>query len=364
MGHSMSGSKPVRVGIHPGNQAPYGALSRRVSRMRARGFDSFWWGDHLLALHSRELWQTSGISQFKPDPHVYPDPFLVMAAVAEAAAGAILGTCVTDAVRRMPASLVQTAMTLDQIAPGQVVLGIGSGEYANYGPYGWDIGSPSKRLEESVVQIRRLLDSPEPDENGALVALRPPEGSPGPQLWIAAHGPRSYELTGRYGDGWLPHLSNEAGWLQGRDAILSAAVEAGRDPSAITLSVSGSVIVDEDPQVARKLATHPIVKALTLILPPARFEAFGVPHPLGGNGLHRLVATRLGDAVRIAAEAVPDALSQEHVFCGTPEEIAARLRRFDGASHFILWDTTGLADPSRSRASLEGCVRIAELLRN
>ena len=37
--------------------------------------------------------------------------------------------------------------------------------------------------------------------------LEPPPGRT-PQIWVAAHGPRMLQLTGRYSDGWLPIIGS------------------------------------------------------------------------------------------------------------------------------------------------------------
>src|SRR5438874_2792831 len=213
------------VGFAMSPAPPFGPLARRAARLAESGIRSFWWPDHLVAFHSRELWATGGLAHVQPDPHVYADPFTCMAACADAAGTAKLGVCVTDPIRRTAATLLQTALSLDHLAPGRVVLGLGVGESANYEPYGVVERKPFGRLAHAAAQIRRFLDDPGPDAHGAVVGLRPPEGSPGPQLWIAAHGPRGLALTGRYADGWLPNFLSVDGWHAGREVVEAAAVE-------------------------------------------------------------------------------------------------------------------------------------------
>lgn len=338
---------------------PFEALARRVARLASAGVRSFWWPDHLVAFHSRELWSTGGIARLQPDPHVYADPFVCMAACAEAAAPALVGVCVTDPIRRMPAALAQTALSLDHLAPGRVVLGLGAGEYANYGPYGVSVRSPAARLEAAAAQIRRLLDDPGPDDDGAVMGLRPPEGSPGPRLWLAAHGPRGFAVTGRYADGWIPNFLSLEAWTAGRDAVAASAREAGRDPDAITYGLSTQVVIADDHATAHDLLRHPVLKAFALLLPPERYEAVGARHPLGGGGLHRLVASRLGAAQLEAAQAVPFEVIHEYMLHGTVNEVAERIRRYPGVDHVVLWSPTALVDPGAAKASAESCLRLA-----
>jgi len=350
------------IGIAMAPVPPFAAMARRVSRLAEAGLRSFWWPDHLVAFHSRELWSTGGIASLQPDPHVYADPFVCMAACAEAAGDGLVGVCVTDPIRRTPATLLQTAISLDHLAPGRVVLGLGAGEHANYGPYGVFVRSPAQRLEHAAAQIRRFLDDPGPDEAGAVVGIRPPEGSPGPRLWLAAHGPRGYAAAGRYADGWIPNFLSVDAWRDGRDAVAAAARDAGRDPGAISYGLSAQVVIQESHERAHELLEHPVLKAFALLLPPERFTVAGAAHPLGGGGLRHMVASRLGAEQLAAARAVPFAVVHDQMLHGTAEEVAAAIRSYPGVDHVVLWDPVPLADLAAAKASAEGCVRLAAIL--
>ncbi len=351
------------VGIAMGAVPPFAAMRRRVHRLAEAGMSSFWWPDHLVAFHSSELWATGAIAALQPDPNVYADPFTCMAACAEPAAGALIGVCVTDPIRRMPATLLQTALSLDHLAPGRVVLGLGSGEAANYEPYGTHVRSPAGRLEEAAHQIRRLLDDPTPDEDGAAMGLRPAEGSAGPQLWIAAHGPRGYATTGRYGDGWIPNFLTVDAWHAGRDAIEKAAVDAGRDPDALRYGLSVQVVVAEDDERARELLDHPILKAYSLLLPPERFHEVGAEHPLGGGGLTHMVASAMGEQQLAAARKVPVEVTAGQMLHGSVDDIVAAIEAYGDVDHLVLWDPVPLVDLEAARVSVAGCVAIAQRLR-
>lgn len=344
-----------------GAAPPFNALARRVGRLHEAGLRSFWWPDHLVAFHSRELWATGELAGLQPDPHVYADPFVCIAVTAPASGDALLGVCVTDAIRRMPATLAQTVMTLDHLAPGRVVLGLGSGELANYGPYGVTVGSPATVLESAAAQIRRLLDDPGPDEHGAVLGLRPPAGSRGPRLWLAAHGPRGFRATGRYADGWIPNWLPYEGWRAGRDAVAAAAAEAGRDPTALSYGLSVQVVVQPTREAAEELLEHPVLKAFALLLDPERFAEVGATHPLGAGGLHKMVASTLGARQLAAAAAVPGELVRKLFVYGTPAEVAEQIAEYD-ADHVVLWDAVPIVDFSAGRASTDGCAEIARRL--
>jgi phthiodiolone/phenolphthiodiolone dimycocerosates ketoreductase len=326
------------------------------------GFDSFWWQDHLLGFASEQLWRTAAVSKIVPSPHAVMDPFVTMAVAAQASTTGQVGVCVTDAIRRMPATIVQIAMTLDHLAPGRVVIGLGAGEPMNYRPFGWDVPSPRRRLEEAARRMRHYLDHESPDEDGGVVGIRPPEGSPGPQLWISAHGPYAQSVAGRYGDGWICARGELDSWDEGWSRVATAAVEAGRDPGTMTRALSVLVAVHDDPEVVRQVLDHPVNKANLLQLPERNYAAVGSTNPLG-NGLQELMPGAMDAEVAEAAGKVPYELSAAHTPHGTAEEVAARIRRFTGVNHVILWNIVPIVIPELARESAQNCAQVARLLK-
>jgi len=338
-------TRPLRVGVRVPPVAPSPRLRRFVARCVAAGFDSLWWPDHLMALSTPALWPD--------DPpeltalHTYCDPFVAMAACGDLPAAVSVGTGVTDAIRRTPAALVQSALTVDWAVPGPVILGLGAGERANYVPYGMSVPSPAAAFDRAARQIRSLLDSPGPDACGAVLGLRPADPVHPPQLWLGAHGPRGLRLTGQVADGWLPTQLGPEEWAAGRSAVIAAAVEAGRDPGLLACALSMEVVVADSRAEAVALLAHPVVRATCLMLPAAAFSRYGVPHPLGPGGLTALVPTLEGDRIRRAAEAVPDELVRETVIHGDVADVVAAIGQYRGLDHVRLSDLGGTVRPGR-----------------
>lgn len=337
---------------------PSARLQRLVERFVAGGVDSLWWADHLMSFASPELWEDAEGAPSEQALHTYVDPFVAMTWCASFIGSTTVGTCVTDAVRRMPASLAQTALSVDHAVAGQVVLGLGAGEVANYRPYGWDVPSPAGRFEDATRQIRAYLDGPGPDKDGAIVALRPPEGSAGPQLWLAAHGPRGFRLVGECADGWLPTGLDAETWGAGRDAISDAAIAYGRSPGDITMAASLDVVVQDTRQEAVDLLQHPAVRHVCLLSPPATFRRYGVEHPLGASAISSLIATTDGHRLLAAARAIPDRMVEEQVIHGTVDDVVAQIKRYEGLQHVRLSDLSGAVSPGggadRLLAVMEG----------
>lgn len=338
-------SRRLRVGLRVPPAGPSPRLRRLVAQCVDAGIDSLWWPDHLMAFATPALWPLD-----PPDLaslHVYSDPFVAMASCADLLGGVTIGTCVTDAIRRSPASLVQSAMTVDWAVGGQVVLGLGAGERANYEPYGITVESPARVLDSAARQIRALLDSPGPLPGGAVLGLRPRDPERPPALWLAAHGPRGLRLTGQVADGWLPTQLGPQEWAAGRATVRAAARASGRDPDRVQCGLALDVVLADTRAEAVALLSHPVVRANCLLLPASVFARYGVRHPLGASALTELVPTVHGEPIRRAVDAVPDELVRDVIVHGDVDDVVTAISAYPELDHVRLSDLGGAARPGR-----------------
>src|SRR5271154_413381 len=124
-------------------------------------YHSIWLPDHMVSFWPDSIWspEFTDLATTSPSPHRHLDGLGVAAAAAVLTKNVPLASSVVDTVRRHPASLAQTALTIDHLARGRFVLGLGSGETENTVPYGFDFSTPVGRFEESLRVIRLLWDS-------------------------------------------------------------------------------------------------------------------------------------------------------------------------------------------------------------
>ena len=97
---------------------PADAVLASAQRREQQGFDAVWWADHLLHWFPLSIWTPDLVPQAaagQRSPHVWFDPAPVVAAAAAATREIRLGIGVTDVIRRHPASLAQTALTLADV---------------------------------------------------------------------------------------------------------------------------------------------------------------------------------------------------------------------------------------------------------
>jgi len=348
--------------LRPPGEGVVAAAKRREDQ----GFDAIWWADHLLHWFPQSIWSPDLVPQAatQGSPHVWFDPFPVVAAAAGATSEIRLGVGVTDVVRRHPATLAQTALTLDHLTRGRFILGLGTGESLNLAPYGLANRRPLARLEEGITIIRLLFEDAGPVSfdgdffrlEGAAMGLRPFGESP-PPIWVAAHRPRGLALVGRLADGWLPLATDPDTYPGMLAAIRRAAVQAGRSPDAVTPGLYARCVLAETEDDARAIIDGSLLlKFIAITRPAEAFAVHGATHPLGEGafGLTSFMPTRYGreEALRLA-DAVPVEVVRDTAIHGTPDQVAAQIARFveAGARHVQLTNMTPLAAPERAAAS-------------
>jgi len=107
-------TRPVRFGVTlPQIKRTWAEASATAQELDALGYDSLWVCDHLYGVPMPSLPILEGWTQ--------------LSAVAAITKQAKLGTLVTPPFFRNPAVLAKQIATLDQIAPGRVIAGLGAG---------------------------------------------------------------------------------------------------------------------------------------------------------------------------------------------------------------------------------------------
>jgi len=198
-------------------------------RAEAAGYDSVWAGDSLLARPRGE-------------------PLTLLAGVAGATTRVTLGTAVLLPLLRHPLSLAHALATLDRIARGRVIVGVGPGaELPGTHAELAALGVPSDRrvgaLLSGVERCRRLWRNEEPG-----IELRPTPFRPGgPPMWLGGSGPRMLRLAGTSFDGWLPFSPTAAEYASGLRAVREAAEGAGRDPDSVATGAYLTVALADTP---------------------------------------------------------------------------------------------------------------------
>jgi len=313
----------------------------RLADLDSGRYHSIWLPDHMVSFWPDSIWtpEFTDLASASPSPHRHLDGLAVASAAAVLTKNVPLVSAVVDTVRRHPAMLAQTALTIDHLSHGRFILGLGSGESENTLPYGFDFARPVSRFEEALKVIRMLWDSDGPiDFDGRFYTLHharldtePYDGHP-PPIWIGASGPRMLDIAGRYADGWWP----AGAWTPEQYAEMLAAVRAsadraGRDPTAITPCFIQVCFIGKDDAALAEILAAPLVKAFLLQVSADTLRGFGFEHPMGPGwrGFHDIdpaVLTR-ERIVEFLAKARPEMLLAI-VPHGTPKGVAKIIKTF------------------------------------
>jgi phthiodiolone/phenolphthiodiolone dimycocerosates ketoreductase len=348
----------VTVGYQDPCLHPLWLTSAGLRIARLMGAESLWLPDHYMGFISSLVWkpEITPAAKVVHSPDGFFDPLQILAVTASRMRGVDLGTAVTEAYRRHPMSLAQSFVTLDHLSKGHAILGIGNGERENVEPYGLPWGKQVARLEEALTIIRLLWTSagtPVTYE-GKFWKLRdavfnlPLYGGKPPRIWIASHAPRMLDLTGRFGDGWLPTLKTSPEEYASRLAtILAAGRAAGRNMDhfvpgqlvMVALGESRGKVID----VARRSRMG---AAMALLAPDAVWKAQGLTHPLGDGfgGFYDIVPPRVTvEHIDAAARTMTPELLLSSLYAGSPEEVRDEIAPLvaAGARHVIVTNIGG-----------------------
>jgi probable F420-dependent oxidoreductase len=220
-GPAMSGPG-LDIGLVLQSDPPASALIERAVAAEAAGFSHFWTFDSVV------LWQ---------------EPFVLYSQVRSHTERIVVGPMVTNPLSRDWTVTASTFATLNDAFGPRTVCGIGRGDSA-VRVIG---GRPSTlaTLATSIDVIRGLAAGDSVDIDGRTVQI-PWVTAPGPEVWVAAYGPKALAVAGRHGDGLILQMADPYLVEWSIRTAREAAAEAGRDPDALKVCVAAPAYVGDD----------------------------------------------------------------------------------------------------------------------
>ncbi|HZS33616.1 MAG TPA: LLM class flavin-dependent oxidoreductase [Methylomirabilota bacterium] len=296
------------LGLWPDHPAPRAA--RLAALAEAHGFEGIW----------------------VPDERFHRDCYLTLGAIAQATARARLGPFVTDPYSRHPALTAVALATLDELAGGRAVLGLGAG-ISGFGALGIARDDPATAMREAVGLVRRLWAGETVSQAGRVVQFHGGRldfaaRSTIPVL-IAGRGPRILELAGALADGVIiGALFSPPTLAYALDHVRAGAAGAGRGLEAFERILWCHAALHPDPRQARA-AVRPIVLGI-LVSSRAVLGDLGVRLP---PALARAIAGARyagpGAAADLAAQ-VPDDVLAHFAMAGDGAQCRAEVARLAG----------------------------------
>jgi 5,10-methylenetetrahydromethanopterin reductase len=288
---------------------PLPVIVRQVQLAESLGFDTAWITDtHLVC---RELWVT-------------------LTACAAATSRIRLGPGITVPHTRHVSVTASAIATLHELAPGRLVLGIGTGGSAAE-TMGLAVAKMARvaTLESMTTALRSLLGGHsmrlDTGADARLAWLDRPAPIP---LYLAGSGPRMLDAAGRLGDGAIMY-SGVAPWLleAALGCVRAGAAAAGRAPADLDVAIWAPTSIAADRALARDHVRGRVASALRHAFPVrwspedqavidqvrAAYDSY--QHATAASQHRLLVTDRFVDLMALA---------------GTPEDVREQVARVAG----------------------------------
>nr|BBH86486.1 LLM class F420-dependent oxidoreductase [Thermosporothrix sp. COM3] len=314
-------------------------MSQSSLSLRERvGVAIFQSSDTVEAVRSIREAEAAGVQQawFSTGSAGLADVLTMLSAAAIQTERIKLGTAIVPVPARHPLVMAQQALAIHDIAPGRLLLGVGSGDRALFEHgYGLPQATPLKHLREYLQVLRSVLYEGQVEYRGTFfqVSAVQPRTAPIPLL-IPALGLKAFELAGEIADGALaafcpvPYLLEQA-----RPAIQAGAEKSKRPAPPI---IAGLPVVFSTDERTVQGAVRVFVQQIS------QTSTYAHMFTLAGWG-----AAIQGDTKAL------DALALELAIYGTEEAIRDRIQKLlqSGIGGLQLINIA-LADPAKEQQHL------------
>jgi 5,10-methylenetetrahydromethanopterin reductase len=297
----------VTFGVALPLEEPVPALVALAREVEALGYDTLWGNDERLQR----------------------DVYSVLAVIASHTSRLRLGPGVTNPYSRHPALTAVALGTLDEVAAGRAVLGMGAGG-TNHRALGIARQQPARALREAIGLIRAMLRGEAVTIDGRLVRARearldftPPRRDV--PIHVGARGPLILRMAGELADGVIAGgIGTVEGWRYILAEVGRGAAAAKRPLADLRFAAWLYTAIADDPDAAVD-AIRPMV-ATSLATSRPVLDQLGIEMPkdyariMEGQGWDLSVAS-----VHRAAPAVPSEIAARFGLAGTPDQCAERL---------------------------------------
>ena len=364
---------------------PIGAIAEQSKALEASGVvDGVLIPDQLANFIPAQLWteENTPLAAMMGDCDSLCDAFMV-APYIYANAPSLEIHLTTDSVRRPPAEIVQSMLTLAHMTEGKATLEVGGGEIKQTGPFGHPTNQGMSRMGDLFAIWDKFLDSDGPiDFEGRRRTLEGAflggERKHRPKLWGLGGGPKLIDYTTSYGDGLAVAAPNA--WTSPEEAAEEIAAvrkqveEKGRDPESFRIGLWASTLLHDDPAELEAKLDNPILKFVCAAIGRVdtgrwKDEGFDLPFPQGWTYFKDLLPNGLDDGFvqEVVGASTPE--NQRAAFMsGSPEDVAAQIKPYAeaGVDWICPFDYLPVvSDPAEApdavRRMIELCGRIKEM---
>ena len=272
---------------------------------------------------------------WQADARLAREASVPMAAFAATTESLKVGSGVIDIWTRNPARLASMFSTLDDLAPGRIICGLGVWWEPLASKVGVDRRRPLLAMREVVTAVRALLSNETVTMDGEFVHLDGVELDYAHQerrvkevpIYVGATGMKMMELTGEIADGVvLNYLVSPDYNRRAMEHLEIGAARAGRSVDDLDRPQLVVCSVDDDRQAALDGARLLVTQYLGQ--QPHIMKASGVPDSLLDEVRQVLTWPATHEQIVAASKFVPDDIVQMICAAGSPDEVREKVQHY------------------------------------
>ena len=310
----------VKFGIEFVPKEPYWKIVFYAIQAERGGFNNLWITDHF---NNRNVYVTLTTAA------IYTNKITV-------------GPGVTNPYMVNPVFTAQALVTLNELAPSRVVLGIGAGDKTTLASVGVEMRKPLSAVREAVSIFRNMARG----ENvayegkvfqiaGAKFFFKPKGEIP---VYIGAQGPKMLALAGKIGDGVLINACHPDDVEYAVNCVKNGVQEIGKQFNELDVAAYTSFSMHKD-----------LKKAMKAAVPVVAFIVAGSPSQvLERHEIDLKKAEKIREALKSndwgrAFGAVSPEMIEVFSVCGTPDMCVERINQLlkSGISQFVVGSPIG-----------------------
>ncbi|WP_169621799.1 LLM class flavin-dependent oxidoreductase [Mycolicibacterium peregrinum] len=371
------------VGLWTNRYLPASVLADQCVILQQSGVvDGVLIPDQLAGFVPNQLWKPEHIpiAELVRDPDSAMDAFMI-APYVYAAAPELTMHLTTDSIRRGPAEMVQSMLTLAHITEGKPNFQIGGGEVKQTRPFGHPYKQGMSRLSDLLQIYRKALEVEGPfDFSGRRWtferACLGDAKQHRPTVWGLGGGPQLMDIITSYADGVAFTVPNALATPEQVSEIVAeirAQLERkNRDPNAFRIGIWAAILLHPDQSVLERAFDNAVIKFFSAAMgrvDSRQWQAEGraLPFPQDWAYFKDFLPNDTPDALvhDILAATTPEHVA-ESWFTGGPDEIATQIEPFAdaGVDWVMPFDYLPVVqDPTGAAASLTWMTELCSILK-
>jgi len=258
---------PISFGVRVPNSGPLTSvanITRAATEAEEMGFDSIFLHDHVVWSSEMHRHHISSGAHEALDEDQSADFFESLTTIGYLAAKTStvrIGVACLVMPTRNPIYAAKQLATLDHLAGGRLIAGVGLGSKASqmaceFEVFGVPFSARARMTDEFVEAMRTIWTQPLASYAGRYVEFTDAEifpkplQKPGPEVWVGGWTDAAARRTGRLGDGWVPGWLSAVEMARGAQIVRDTAAEHDRKPDDITIAVEKLTVIDRDRDAA------------------------------------------------------------------------------------------------------------------